>query len=187
MPEQLPDSPTLPEPPPKLPSRSFQPSPIPLWDMAGTEALEIARLLWGDGVIRLGPWQSWETLLEGQPCSVLRLGDRSFRCACHLPLDRLIPPLRHSTWLRQLPWLASLAVSLELLPRLQTEAIVRSPHRLADLPEHRAVPALLQGLPLLIWRHPHPNQTGLELQMAQQDIDRLSQRLKTWHFARPND
>lgn len=164
-----------------------RPSPIPLWDLAGAEALTVAQQLWGDDVTHLAPFQSSETELEGQACSVLRLGDRSFRLACALPrLDRrvLLPP--GGLWLRQLPWLASLALPLDLLPRLQTEAKVRSPHRLANLPDHRAVPAMLDDLAILVWQHPHPGQTGLEVQTARQDLDRLSQQLQTWHFPMPN-
>ncbi|MEL6332000.1 MAG: hypothetical protein AAFU84_20165 [Cyanobacteria bacterium J06633_23] len=150
----------------------------PLWDLAGVDGLAAARYLFGPEVDYLAPFQSMETLLQEKNCSVLRLCDRNFRIVYAGPLQQLITPLKAKIWLKQFDWLARLSLPISLLPEIVSQATVRPPHRLKNIPNHRAVPAQLQGIPLLIWQHPHQGQAILELHAARQDLKTLASKLE---------
>ena len=149
-----------------------------LWDLAGVDGLAVAKRLFGEDVGYLGRLQSPETTLAWQDCSVLRLCDRNFRIVYAGPLQQLITPLKAKIWLKQFDWLARLSLPISLLPEIISQATVRPPHRLKDIPNHRAVPAQLQGMPLLIWQHPHQGQPILELHAARQDLKTLTSKLE---------
>jgi hypothetical protein len=148
-----------------------------LWDMAGVDGLHVAKLLFGDAVDRLSPFQSLETELQGEACSVLRLCDRNFRIAYPGPLDQFDVFRDRNVWIRQFAWLGEVSLPIEQLPTLIAQATVRPPHRLINLPDHQAVPAQLDSIALLIWRHPSKGQPALELQTARTNLDRLVERI----------
>lgn len=158
------------------------------WDMAGADGLVAARALFGESVDYLAPFQSMETALAGEPCSVLRLGDRNFRITYPGPLDALVADLHLNIWIKQLDWLdalvllnqfSTIAPSNTSLPLVAAEATVRAPHRLRSLPLHRAVPAQLWGMAVLIWHHPLAGQPALELHVAQTQISELRQLIQS--------
>ncbi len=143
------------------------------WDMAGADGLVAARALFGEAVDHLAPFQSMETELEGVPCAVLRLCDRNFRITYPGPLDRAIAPLNLQIWVTQLTWMAAVALPSDRLPALATQATVRAPHRLHPLPLHRAVPAQVAQISVLMWHHPIAGQPMLELHLARPQIKNL--------------
>lgn len=140
------------------------------WDMAGADGLVAARALFGEAVDHLAPFQSMETALEGEACSVLRLCDRNFRVTYPGPLDRAIAPLNLQIWVTQLTWMAAVPLPIANLPALTTQATVRAPHRLHPLPLHRAVPAQVAQISVLMWHHPVASQPILELHLTRSQI-----------------
>jgi len=140
------------------------------WDMAGADGLVAARALFGEAVDHLAPFQSLETVLEGEDCSVLRLGDRNFRITYPGPLDQAIAPLNRQLWVTQLAWMAAITLPSGRLPALAAQATARAPHRLCSLPLHRAVPAQVAQTSVLMWHHPIAGQPMLELHLANSQI-----------------
>ncbi len=149
------------------------------WDMAGADGLTAARALFGEAVDRLAPFQSMETSLDGVPCSVLRLCDRNFRITYPGPLDARVASLGLQLWVKRLDWMGAIDLPIDTMPALVAQAIVRAPHRLHPLPLHRAVPAQLGALPVVVWHHPIGGQPALELHLAQTQIKNL------WDFVQP--
>jgi hypothetical protein len=157
---------------------------VNLWDIAGVDGLQVARSLFGKEVDYLAPFQSLETVVQGEACSVLRLCDRNFRVAysgaLNQPVDHLVAdppaPLRASVWVKQYDWLSAIVLPLGLLPVLLAQATAKAPHRLANLPNHQAVPARLNNnTPILIWRHSPQGNPSVEIHAAKADLNRLSQ------------
>lgn len=140
--------------------------------MAGRDGLYAARSLFGKAVDQLAPFQSLETTLQGKPCSVLRLCDRNFRLGYSGQLAQVVEPLQASVWVRQLDWLRAIALPEELFPALANHATVRPPHRL-DLPNNCAVPAQIEGVSALLWRHGAEGQPTLEVHLACNDADKV--------------
>ncbi|MFQ4135177.1 hypothetical protein PGN35_002550 [Nodosilinea sp. PGN35] len=140
------------------------------WDMAGADGLVAARALFGETVDHLAPFQSMETALEGEACSVLRLCDRNFRVTYPGPLDRLVAALHLRVWVRQLDWLGAIALPAANLPAIAALATVRAPHRLSPLPLHRAVPAQVTTIAVLVWHHPEGESAVVELHLARHQI-----------------
>ncbi|TVQ10010.1 MAG: hypothetical protein EA368_08510 [Leptolyngbya sp. DLM2.Bin27] len=140
------------------------------WDMAGADGLVAARALFGEAVDHLAPFQSLETELAGEACSVLRLGDRNFRLTYPGPIDQAIAPLSLRLWVTQLPWMAAITLPIASLPDLADRATARAPHRLSSLPLHRAVPAQVAQISVLVWHHSPGGQPTLELHLASAQI-----------------
>ncbi len=140
------------------------------WDVAGADGLVAARALFGEAVDHLAPFQSMETALEGVPCAVLRLCDRNFRITYPGPLDRAIAPFNLQLWVTRLDWMTALALPSHRLAALTAQATVRAPHRLYPLPLHRAVPAQVAQISVVIWHHPIAGQPALELHLASSQI-----------------
>jgi hypothetical protein len=141
------------------------------WDIAGADGLVAARALFGEVVDHLAPFQSLETELEGEACSVLRLCDRNFRITYPGPLDQAIAPLNLQLWVTQLPWMRAVTLPSNHLPALTAQATVRAPHRLYSLPLHRAVPTQVATISVLVWHHPIASQPALELHLAYSQIN----------------
>ncbi|WP_035986565.1 hypothetical protein [Leptolyngbya sp. KIOST-1] len=141
------------------------------WDMAGVDGLVAARALFGEAVDHLAPFQSLETELDGLPCAVLRLCDRNFRVTYPGPLDQRVAALNLSLWVKSLDWLGAVALPGEGWPAIAALATVRAPHRLTPLPLHRAVPAQVNSISVLIWHHPMGSRSGLELHLARHQIE----------------
>ncbi len=149
-----------------------------LWDMAGVDGLEAAQSLFGEDVTCLSRFQSVETVLAGEDCSVLRLCDRNFRIRYSGPLDQLIAPLQRCIWIKQHDWLGALTFPLGQLPTFIENATVRAPYRLTNLPNNQALPARFKDIPLLVWRHSVQENPTVELHAARSDLARLSQQLE---------
>ncbi|MEO1404133.1 MAG: hypothetical protein AAFV72_23185 [Cyanobacteria bacterium J06635_1] len=148
--------------------------PHPPWDLAGPDSLYAAKTLFGEAIDHLAPFQSLETTLQGRACSVLRLCDRNFRIAYTGRLDHMVAALDKDLWVKQFDWLGSVSLPVNLFSSLTKHAKVRPPHRLTTLPNHCAVPAQLNNIPVLIWRHPVHNQPTLDLHVANTDLETLT-------------
>ncbi|MGB6013838.1 MAG: hypothetical protein WBG32_03840, partial [Nodosilinea sp.] len=155
----------------------------PPWDMAGMDGLVAARALFGEAVDHLAPYQSMETTLAGLPCAVLRLGDRNFRVTYPGPFDQHVADLQLQLWVKRLAWMSALVLpnqsSTLALTALTAQATVRAPHRLQSLPLHRAVPAQIATLPVLIWHHAIAGQPALELHVAKIQVETLASLIQS--------
>lgn len=152
------------------------------WDMAGIDGLQVAKLWFGAAVDRMAPFQSLETVCGGKPCSVLRLCEANFRVSCPAHLA-IADSIRHyRVWMKQFDWLSAIAVADATTPHLQKLnlqklAIPKPPHRLDDLQPNRAIPARIDGIAVLIWRHSLGDRPVVELQAARKDLDRVRAKL----------
>ncbi|MEM8809365.1 MAG: hypothetical protein AAGF01_25365 [Cyanobacteria bacterium P01_G01_bin.38] len=157
--------------------------PHSLWDLIGPDGLHAAKILFGEAINHLAPFQSLETKLQGNPCVVLRLCDRNFRITHEgnfapmlnaLKMNTLkINALKMNVRVKQFDWLGSIFLPDSLFPTLVKQATVRPPHRLKTLPNHRAVPARLNDIPALIWRRPLQSKPIIELHAARTDLETL--------------
>lgn len=154
-----------------------------LWDFAGIDGLQVARSLFGDKIARIAPFQSLEISLPNCSGAILRLCEGNFRLSLRgdaifpinafeeMQSDRLV-------WVKQFPWLGALALpeslGLKLLPQI---AVPKLPHRLVGLPLHCAVPARIDGIAVLIWRHPLDEQPAFEIHTAKKDLEVLQAKL----------
>lgn len=154
--------------------------PARVWDLAGVDGLRVAQQLLGPAVTQLAPFQSLETTLDGQDCSVLRLCDRNFRLAYDGDLAEQLNPLGARTWLKRLDWMGAIALPDDYFPQLLAHASVRLPHRLQDLPLHCAVLAQLGAISVLIWRHPIARQPAIEIHAAVADLAKLQETISAW-------
>lgn len=154
-----------------------------LWDMAGNDALETAQRLFGEQVGYLSPFQSLETVVEGQDCSVLRLCDRNFRIVCPNALNSLVEPLQKCVWVKRYDWLSAVALPVEKLRAITVIATVREPHRIEQLPNNQAVPVKFpvqsQCIPMLIWQHPINGKPAVELHISATDKQKLLAQLSS--------
>ncbi|MEM6256062.1 MAG: hypothetical protein AAF821_24380 [Cyanobacteria bacterium P01_D01_bin.156] len=150
-----------------------------LWDMAGVDSLAVAKDLFGQEVGYLAPFQSIETMFEGKNCSILRLCERNFRIAYSAPLHPLIDPLHANIWFKQFDWLARIVLPSRFLPTIVSQATVRPPHRLRNIPNHQAAPAQFNDIPVLLWQHPNQGKASLELHCAQKDLEILQKIVTT--------
>lgn len=153
--------------------------PCQHWDFAGIDGLQVAKKLFGNAIERLAPFQSLETCLTGGHCSVLRLCEGNFRVSSQGDFAIFQQQLAqaqngHQVWVKQLPWLSTLflpeAVGLHRLPQIATP---KPPYRLQSIPLHCAIPARIEGMSVLIWRHPVQSQPVFELQTALQHADSI--------------
>lgn len=144
-----------------------------LWDLAGVDGLAVAIALFGEAAGHLAPFQSLETVVRGEACSVLRLCDRNFRIAYSGPLDSLVAPLQAKVWVREYDWLRVVAIAPHQLLQLTAQATVRPPHRLQNLPNHQAVPAQVADIAILIWRHTPQGVPAVDLHLAHTEVDKL--------------
>lgn len=141
-----------------------------LWDMAGVDSLAVAKYLFGEEIGYLAPFQSIETALGGKDCAVLRLCDRNFRIAYADSLQPYLEPIQANIWCKQFDWLTRMVLPNNLLSRIISRATVRAPHRLQDIPNHQAVPIQLDGIPVLLWRHPNQGKASFELHVAKKEL-----------------
>ncbi|MEL6604818.1 MAG: hypothetical protein AAFP20_16525 [Cyanobacteria bacterium J06614_10] len=144
-----------------------------LWDFAGIEALTVAQTLFGESVGELAAFQSLETSLEGKDCSVLRLCDRNFRILYLDDVRPVISSLNCNVFVRQYTWLASFSIPADRLEALTINATVRAPHRLANLPNHQAVPAQLEDMSMLVWQHSSSKIPTIDIHTAHSYENRL--------------
>ena len=153
-----------------------------LWDFAGIDGLQLAKRL-DRAADRLAPFQSLETTIDHQSCSLLRLCEGNFRlrvlsCVDLAALQGQQCGLR--VWVKQCAWMGAITLpesfGLRQLPRL---AIPKPPHRLAGMLADRAVPARINGISVLIWQHAIFGQPAFELQTATKDVATIQTALQT--------
>ncbi|NJN20278.1 MAG: hypothetical protein HC812_02525 [Leptolyngbya sp. RL_3_1] len=149
----------------------------PPWDLAGGEGLAVAKQLFGEAVNHLAPFQSFETIFEGEPCGVLRLGDRNFRVSYSGPLDAIVASLSRDVWVQQFPWLSAVPLSPRLLTTANIQITTRPPHRWVNLPHNRAVPVQIDGVSILLWNRDRQGQTHLEGHSATSTLNALTRIL----------
>lgn len=121
-----------------------------LWDLSGVDSLEVAQLLFSEDVTYLAPFQSVETTLAGEDCSVLRLCDRNFRIRYSGPhldlLEQKVLSLQRCVWIKQYDWLGALTFPGQAAPHTHQE-----PHRQSPSPTRG--PTQSSGRPRPIQRH----------------------------------
>ena len=95
-----------------------------LWDVTGIDALAVMTALFGATVTQLARFQSVESTLDGQVCTVLRLCDLNFRIADAPTLSNHLPQQQCQAYLHQFDWLNRLQFPAEILPELSAIATV---------------------------------------------------------------
>ncbi|HIK54231.1 MAG TPA: hypothetical protein IGS37_03595 [Synechococcales cyanobacterium M55_K2018_004] len=165
-----------------------------LWDVAGVDGLQVMKRVFGEQSDRIAPFQSLETDLHGLPCSVLRLCEGNFRICCPekicCPENRETLPgaLRAAAancrvWVKQFPWLTAMLLPEEMsLAALAEIARPKPPFHLKALALNCAAPARIEGIAVLVWRHPRQGKERLELHLAQTQWKRV-ETLVTQHIS----
>ena len=142
-----------------------------LWDFAGVDGLELANVVFGPAACKLSVYQSLETKYSGLDCSLLRLSENNFRVGVQGQSESLAEALNTAAagkrvWVKQ-NTLTRLALSEEAQETLLKISTVKPPHRLAGLPNNRAVPVRIDDFAALVWRH----RTIFEVQTARRCDD----------------
>jgi hypothetical protein len=129
-----------------------------LWDFAGIDGLQVAKFLIGQTADRIAPFQSLETTWSGGSCSLLRLCENNFRIGLQdgskfeQTMRQLQPDRRF--WYKRCDYLQSIAlpeaIGLDLLTKI---AVPKPPYRLVGLQPNCAIPARINRISVLIWRH----------------------------------
>lgn len=147
-----------------------------LWDIAGIDGLQVAKSLFGDQVSHIAPFQSVETTLAGCPCSVLRLCEDNFRITWQGDSAILEQAFqlqgKRRAWLKRFDWLGAIALSeMVCLTHLPQIATAKPPYRLSGILVNCAAPARIEGVAVLVWRHPVLGQSAFELHTAVKDLE----------------
>lgn len=158
-----------------------------LWDFAGADGDQVVQQLVGAAAQQIAPFQSTMVGLDHHTGAVLRLWDANFRIALHhdMDLSLAIRQLGLNAWVqhsyRPIHPSSPMAVivlpdvlGLELLPAIAT---TKPTYTLPDLPLNCAVPAYLNGIGILVWRHYWLGQPRYELQVAAAQGEALRQEL----------
>ncbi len=154
-----------------------------LWDLAGIDGLQFAKALFGEASGKIAPFQSFESSLNGCFCSVLRLCERNFRIGLQgeaTVFEQASVQLQanYKIWVKRCEWMRAIAVPeallLNLLPQI---AISKAPHRLEGLQCNCAVPARINGISVLIWRHQLLGQPAFELHTAVKDVEAVQAKV----------
>lgn len=147
-----------------------------LWDIAGNDGLQVVKTLAGDRITTIAPFQSIETTIAGNDCSILRLCEGNFRLA-YLGNPNVLESawqefVGDRVWLKRFSWLGAISISesigLDYLPQI---AVPKPPHRLKGLECDRALPARINGISVLIWRHQVLQQPAFELHTAFKNLE----------------
>ncbi len=184
-----------------------------LWDLAGIDSLQLAKLLVSDGVTKIALFESVDFIFTGYQYSALRLGEGKFRLGLYgelgtyggLNFEETIEQSQVGleVWAKRCDKLkatevtasygmiglteccaisltACCAIALpqsvahDLLPKI---AVVQPPHCLEELQPNFALPAKIENLPVLIWRHQLLSQPVFELHTAVQDAEAIKLKL----------
>lgn len=151
-----------------------------LWDFAGVDGLQFALLL-SDAARKIAPFQSTEITFLGYPCSLLRLCGGNFRLGfennptLEQTIQQVPPDLR--VWVKRCDSMKAIALTESASLDLLSVAVTKPPHRLQGLQPNCAVPARIDGISVLVWRHQLLGQPIFELQMAMGDADIVRAKL----------
>lgn len=154
-----------------------------LWDFAGIDGLQLARVLVGNAVERIAPFQSLETTINHQPCSVLRLCEGNFRLRIQGNSTEFALYIRSvqsglQVWAKQCQWMAAIALTESVgLTKLPEIAVPKPPHRLKQMSMNCAVPTRIDGISVLIWRHSFLGQSAFELHTAAAALETVRAKL----------
>jgi len=164
-------------------------NPYPLWDIAGVDGLEVMKALFGAQVDRIAPFQSLEAELDGWPCSILRLCEGNFRLSWQgdpsIKAKLANAVVNRRVWMQQFDWIGSLVLPASVNPiQLADIAIAKPPFQLRSLALHCALPARIDGISVLVWRHLVHGQDQLELHTAVADVQRIELILQQQSFAK---
>jgi hypothetical protein len=160
------------------------PSPLPLslWDWAGVDGLQFGKALFGEPIGKIAPFQSIETHYQDIPCSVLRLCEGNFRLSLprEISLEGALAQSTHfRIWIKPCEQLTTIilpeAIALDLLPQI---AVTKPIYRLEAIAPHCALPARIENIAVLVWRHTLQGQAIIELQVSLQDQDALRAKLE---------
>lgn len=153
-----------------------------LWDIAGVDGLQVVKAIVGDRITTIAPFQSLETTIYGNHCSILRLCEGNFRLA-YLGNPKVLESAMqefqgYRVWLKRFQWLGAISISesfgLKYLPQI---AVAKPPHRLESLECDRALPARIDGISVLIWRHQVLEQQAFELHTSLKNLELISAKL----------
>lgn len=150
-----------------------------LWDFAGIDGLQLARGLVGSAVERIAPFQSIETTINAETCSLLRLCEGNFRLRIYRNSPEFASYIRSlqsglRVWAKQCQWMAAIALPESVgWNRIAEIAVAKPPHCLKQLSINSAAPARIDGTSVLIWRHSILGQSALELQIAATALETL--------------
>ncbi len=170
-----------------------------LWDIAGVDGLQLAKLLVSDVVAKIAPFQSIDVVFTGYQYSALRLCEGNFRLGLYgelgayggLNFEETIKQAQTGlrAWARRCDTMKAknatasrCAIALpesvagNILPKI---AVVKPPHRLEGLQRNCAVPARIDGISVLIWRHQLLSQPVFELHTAVGDYQAIKVKLKS--------
>lgn len=153
-----------------------------LWDWAGVDGLLFGQAIFGDAIAKLAPFQSVDLSLDQVPCAVLRLGEGNFRVAIahEAPFLKRVPDAKGvlKVWVKPCNDLSAIALpeaeGLNLLPRIATTKPI---FNLEAIAPNCAIPARIQGMSVLVWRHRIHQAGAIELQMARLQQDTIQQQL----------
>jgi hypothetical protein len=156
--------------------------PNSLWDWAGVDGLQFGKALFGEPIGRIAPFQSIETHYQNTPCSVLRLCEGNFRLSLpqEVSLEEAIAQSTHfQVWIKPCKQLTTIvlpeAIGLDLLLQI---AVTKPIYRLEAIAPHCAVPAQIDHIAVLIWRHVLQEQPTVEIQVSLQDRDAVEVKLE---------
>ncbi len=153
-----------------------------LWDFEGRGSLQLVERLFSRAVTKIAPCQSLDVIFTGYQYSVLRLGEKHFRLGLYgelgtyggLTFAETIAQAREGLQVRAAvcDWAVALptAIALDILPNLAT--ITQE-----QLPSGRAVPAEIEGIPVLLWRHQLLSQPIVELHAATGEIEAIAHQV----------
>jgi hypothetical protein len=154
-----------------------------LWDVAGVDGLQFVKSLAKcDRISSIAPFQSIETSINGYPCSILRLCEGNFRLAWQgdsSVLEQAQQEIQgYRAWLKRFEWLGAIAIpesmGIDYLPQI---AVAKPPYRLTGLPCDRAVPARIDDISVLVWRHLVLDQPIFELHTAVKNLGLVKAKL----------
>lgn len=176
-----------------------------LWDLAGIDSLQLAKLLVSDVVTKIAPFQSLDFIFTGYQYSALRLCKGNFRLGLYgelgayggLNFEETITQAQTGlrVWARRCDKMKAKdatascsAISLtaccaSALPEsvalnlLPKIAVVKPPHHLQELQPDCAVPGTINGISVLIWRHQLLSQPIFELHTAVGDAEAIKVKL----------
>jgi hypothetical protein len=153
-----------------------------LWELVGVDGLQLVKRLVSGVAAKIAPFQSLDFIFTGYQYSVLRLGEGNYRLGLYgdlgtyggLNFEEAIASAKIGlrVWAKPCGTMQTIAIpeatGFDLLPRI---AVFKPPHHLEELPLNCAVPATIQEIPTLIWRHRLLSEAVFELHTAVQDAE----------------
>ncbi|WNN92078.1 hypothetical protein [Gloeocapsopsis dulcis] len=147
-----------------------------LWDFAGVDGLQFAKILVGDAAGKLAPFQSLEATVADYPCSLLWLCENNFRLGIQGNFA-IQAPAKMRVWVKRCETIKAIALPHSFKLKLRQIATTKPPHRLQGLTLNCAVPARINSISVLIWHHSPLGKAILELHTAARDAPVIRAKL----------